>query len=199
MAVNVKVNNQVTPKKPRWNQREWTPEMDAALKRLANGENTIKEIAVGMHNEFNQNFSNSLINRRMHTLNLPMRRQGGAIIITDEMRDFVYALSKKDMTIEEIRERFNRWFVVDWNATRIYRIMLNAYAERNQRLNKTQFTEDWTRMQAKLAPDGEICRKNWLWRWKRLDENRTAAGMVFHGKRVDIPDLKPRGGASAVS
>ena len=195
--MEVKVNNKVT--KRRWNKRDWTPEMDAALRRLADGENSIPEIAVGLQRELGQPFSKTFVNRRMHALNLPMRRRGGQIIITDEMRDFVYALSKKDMTIEQIRERFNAHFAVDWNASRIYRVMLNAFADRSQRLNKTQFAEDWTRMQAKLAPDGEICRKNWLWRWKRLDENRTAAGVVFHGKKVDIPDIKPRGGVSAVS
>ena len=193
--MEVKVNNQV---KRRWNQKEWTPEMDAVINRLADGETTISEIAVAIDKETGSKVSRTLLRKHMHAMGAPMRAQGGKIQITQEMRDFVYVKAKKGKTIAEIQDEFNRWFGVDWNATRIYRMMLSLNAERGQRIQRTQFTEDWTRLQKKLAPEGGICRKNWLWRWRRLDEERTAAGIVFHGRKVEIPDLKlSKGGAWA--
>lgn len=185
--MEVKVNNKV---RRIWNRKEWTPEMDAVVLRMADGETTIGEIAVAVTQETGTSVSKPLTRKRMIELGCPMRMQGGKIIVTQEMRDFIYAKAMSGKTIAEIQAEFNEWFDVDWNTTRIYRVMLSVNADRSQRIAKAQFIEDWTRLQAKFAPNGEICRKNWLWRWRRLDENRTASGMVFHGKRVDIPDLK---------
>lgn len=173
-----------------WNRKEWTPEMDAVVLRMADGDTSIGEIAVAVTQETGTSVSKPVTRKRMIELGCPMRMQGGKIIVTQEMRDFVYAKAMSGKTIAEIQTAFNEWFDVEWNSTRIYRVMLSVNADRSQRIAKAQFVEDWTRLQAKLSPNGEICRKNWLWRWKRLDENRTAAGVIFHGKRVDIPDLK---------
>ena len=193
--MEVKVNNKV---KRSWNQKEWTPEMDAVIKRLANGETTISEIAVAIGEETGTKVSRTRLRKHMHELGAPMRAQGGCIQITHEMRDYVYAKAIKGQTIAEIQAGFNRYFGVDWNATRIYRVMLSLNAERGQRIQKTQFVDDWTRLQKQFAPSGEICRKNWLWRWRRLDEERTAGGVVFHGRKVEIPALKlSKGGAWA--
>lgn len=168
------------------NKLEWTPEIDGVIRRMADGDTTVKEIVAALDTELGVKISRTSVLKHMKEIGAPLRPQGGKVEVTQEMRDFVY-VKARDKTIAEVAGEFNAWFGVDWTATRIYRIILNANAERWHRLNKRQFAEDWGRIQRQLSPDGEICRKNWLWRWRRLDEDRTAAGMVFRGRRVEIP------------
>ena len=99
--MEVKVNNKV---KRSWNQKEWTPEMDAVINRLADGETTISEIAVAIDKETGSKVSRTLLRKHMHAMGAPMRAQGGKIQITQEMRDFVYVKAKKGKTIAEIQE-----------------------------------------------------------------------------------------------
>lgn len=104
--------------------------------------------------------------------------------ITPEMRDFVYVNRHK--TLEQIRELFNRFFETSFPMTFIYKVMLEARATREHVMTASDFALEWRDLQERIAPNGEVRRHHWLWRWKRFDDNRSAAGAVFRGKAAKV-------------
>lgn len=170
-----------------YNKLDWSAEADALLREMADGETTVPEIGDRIRALTGDNRSNSSVHHRMVRLGLPMRKQGRRVLISDDMKDFVYARYFEGYTIKTIHEMFNEYFGTEWSYTRIWRVALEANADRH--ISKEQFVADWTRLQGKFSPNGEICRKHWLWRWRRFDETRPASGCVFRGEREEIPQL----------
>jgi len=192
--MNIKVNNKVKGRKGgRFTALEWTPEADALILEIADGDTTVPEIRKRVLALTGDDRSETAIRHRMQYLGAPMRQRGAAVRITNDMRDFVSAKCYEGLSIQEIRESFNGYFGTDYNYTRIWRIALEARADRDRRFNKEHFAEDWLRLQEKFAPDGAICQKHWLWRWRRFDERRSAQGIVFSGEKEEIPQLLTKG------
>ena len=63
--MEVKVNNKV---RRIWNKKEWTPEMDAVVLRMADGETTIGEIAVAVTQETGTSVSKPITRKSLDAL-----------------------------------------------------------------------------------------------------------------------------------
>ena len=167
----------------------WAPEVDEMIRNTADGDISAPEMTVLVRKMTGDNRSVGSVLKHMKALGVPIRPRGSALHLTNEMKDFVSAKVFADWTIVRIREEFNAYFGVNYSYTRIWRIALEAHADKERWLTGKVFTEDWLRLQDKFSPEGAICRKHWLWRWRRFDERRTAGGVVFHGKKEPIPHL----------
>jgi hypothetical protein len=186
-----KINQKVKRRPP--NTLDWPPEVDALILDISDGETTIPEIRKRVLEVTGDDRSVSSIRHRMQYLGAPMRQRGNPVRINADMKDFVYAKLQNGESISGIRDEFNEYFDTDYNYTRIWRIALDAHADRDRGFSKDVFALDWTRLQQKLSPDGAICTRHWLWRWHRFDEKRTAMGCVFHGTKEEIPQLLTKG------
>lgn len=167
----------------------WTQEITDKILEVADGELSMPEIRRILQEEHGFSVSISALRRKMLKIGAPIRKHGYAPPVNDDMKDFVYAKTKEGLPITVIQKLFNERYDRHFTYSRIWRIAIDSGADVEQRLTAKTFTEDWLRLQAKFAPDGETCRKHWLWRWRRLDEQRTTRGVVFHGKKEPIPHL----------
>lgn len=167
----------------------WTPEVDELILSMADGQNTIGAILTEVRKLTGDNRSDNALRKHMVRIGAQRRPVGSCKRLTQKMKDYIYVLAHEDIPITEIRDRFNEYFGTYFNYTTIWQTVLSARADKERPLTKQVFTEEWTRLQQTLAPDGAICGRHWLWRWHRMDESRTANGCVFHGKKEPIPHI----------
>lgn len=169
---------------------DWTPEEDEILRKYADGEASVPAIKQAFYEETGDERSITTIRKRMHFLGLPLRGRGAKKLeISQNMKDFVAIGMLQGAKITTITDRFNERFDTDWAYSKIYRIALETRTDKERPLTKSIFTEEWLRLQKQLAPSGAVRRKHWLWRWRRMDENRTSSSCVFRGEKEPIPDL----------
>ena len=166
---------------------KWDPEVDELIWELADGVRTVSAILTEVRKMTGDNRSVHVLRHHMRRIGAPIRKWGGKTTMTDQMWDYLYVLAKKDLTLAEIRDEFNDCFGTSFCQSSIWRLILDANAGKEHSMTREVFVDEWTKLQGRFAPDGEICRKHWLWRWTRLDESRDAAGVVFHGAKVKIP------------
>lgn len=167
----------------------WPEEALQKIREIADGEVSMPEIRRTIYEETGFQVSISALRRKMMSLDIPIRRRGYMPPVTDEMKDFVFVKVKEGLPLSLIQKLFNERFDRNYNYSRLWRIAIETGAVAEVKMTMKTFAEDWVRLQAKFAPDGAICHKHWLWRWRRLDENRTAEGCVFRGKKQPVPHL----------
>ena len=163
---------------------QWTEDKINLLRSLCDQNLTIRQIIEQMTENTGETFTVNIVNNEIRRLGLKTKRMYGSRGITQEMRDFLYINRYK--TVTEATNEFNARFGTRFDRKRIYRLMLEARADPNMALTASFFTEEWGKLQHKLAPEGQERRKHWLWRWRRFDDSRTATGRVFRGKKPDI-------------
>lgn len=182
---------ETTRKGGRRQKLTWTPEVDELILSMADGQTSIGEILVEVRKLTGDNRSDNALRKHMLKLGAARRPQGSHRVFTQQMKDFIYVMAKAEppVPITQMRDIFNDYFDTSFCYSRIWQAVLAARADRERGMTRQMFVEEWTRLQRKFSPDGAICGKHWLWRWRRMDENRTAAGVVFHGKKEPAPSF----------
>ena len=175
------------PRGGHFQQYKWDPEVDELIWELADGIKTVSEILTEVRKMTGDNRSVHVLRHHMRKIGAPIRKWGGKTPMTDQMWDYLYVLSKRGLTLSDIREEFNDFFGTQFSNTLVWRLILDVNGDKERPITRDVFIDEWTKLQGRFAPDGEICRRHWLWRWTRLDEERTAAGCVFSGAKVRIP------------
>ena len=161
---------------------DWTNDRIDLLRRLCEEGKCVHDIALGMSEHVGFSVGDTCIRNAIHRFGFRTKRSYGAISNQDYL-DFLYA--HKNDTVRDVQVMFNERFGTAFSATKIYRLMLAAKADPGIALTPTFFSEEWGKLQKKLAPNGQERRMHWLWRWRRFDDDRTAAGCVFRGRKVE--------------
>ena len=160
---------------------QWTPEEDQIL--IDNwSTKTYKEL-VQLLKDAGKNVCKSTIRNRLVALNI-ITEYGRGKRVTQDMLDFTYV--HRDLQIRTLTRKFNERFNRKWSTFKMYRVLLDAKAERGHRLTAEEFTEDWVKLQSKFAEfEDQTAPIGWLWRWKRFNRT-TTEGAVFRGRKEPV-------------
>lgn len=102
---------------------------------------------------------------------------------TQDMLDYLFV--NRDVPLAKLTKDFNARYGRHWTPMKIYKAALEGHAS-GTHINAKVFREEWEKLQDRWCPNGRIRGPHWLWRSKRIDETRTAAGIVLRGKKEDI-------------
>ena len=160
----------------------WTPEMDAVVVEAYTEGLTYKEIAQKVNETFGLNMSHHTAVNRLKAMGV-LSDYGKRP--TQDMKDWAYV--HREMPIRKLTTAFNEKFETDWSHMKIYRLLIDANAERGHVMTPKEFVEEWTKIHNKFAKDpDQVAPPHWLWRWKRF-RRTTTSGVVYRGKAEKVP------------
>ena len=158
----------------------WPPDLDGLLRHNVERGYTIKQLTASVNAYTGDTRTDQAIKDRMRKLGLKtVVAKRRAVDITPQMRDFCFINRSK--TLSDLSQAFNTFFGVNYSQTRIYRILLDSNSELDRPFTRDVFIQEWLELQKRIAPEGQVSRRSWLWRWHRADPYRSASGIVFHG------------------